>query len=147
MKIYIKDLDINSSINTKNLYKISKMYNYIYSDHGIYLIQNNQVNKLIPNDMQMETYKLNDIDFIVDYSHYTFRKDYSIPYDHIVQTIEKNMYTHDDSSVVSLVIEKNMDKIMDVYFEVSTTSQHKFGKVIEDDIIKYLSLFSDIKHN
>ena len=149
MKIYAQNIKINpenifsNNINTKNLYKTSNIYNYIYSDDGTFIIINNQINKLIPNDTPIEIYTFNNIEFIIDYSTYIFRKDiYNIPYDHIVQTIEKIQYKHSNNSLISLIIEKNKNKIIDVYFE---TIEKTINQELKEDIIKYLSLFNDIK--
>ena len=144
MKIYVKDLDIRSDIDTRCLSKTSAIYNYIYSDEGLYLIQNNQTHQLIPNDVSSETYSFNDIEFIVDYSSYTFRKAYIIPFDHTVQEIERVQHAHPDTKGVSLVIERHNGRIRDLYFE---TRENKMGKAVEGDIIKYLSLFNDIKQS
>ena len=149
MKIYTQNIKINpenifsNNINTKNLYKTSNIYNYIYSDNGTFIIINNQIKKLIPNDAPIEIYIYNNIEFIIDYSTYIFRKDiYNIPYDHIVQTIEKIQYKHSNNSLISLIIEKNKHKIIDVYFE---TMESILNQELKEDIIKYLSLFNDIK--
>ena len=149
MKIYGLNVKINpqnifsNNINTKNLYKISNIYNYIYSDYGIIRIHNNQIHKLIPIDKPCESYTYNNVDFIVDNSTYIFRKDiYNIPYTHIISTIEKIEYKHNNNSLVSLIVEKNKHKIIDIYFE---TIEKTLNIQLKEDIIKYLSLFNDIK--
>ena len=148
MKIYTQNIKINPEnifsniINTKNLYKTTNIYNYIYSNNGIFILQNNQVNKLIPNDIPIEIYTFNNIEFIIDYSSYIFRKDYNIPFEHIVYTIEKNQYKHNINSLISLIVEKNNNKITNIYFE---TSEKNLNQQLKEDIIKYLSLFNDIK--
>ena len=113
-----------------------------YSNNGIFILQNNQVNKLIPNDIPIEIYTFNNIEFIIDYSSYIFRKDYNIPFEHIVYTIEKNQYKHNINSLISLIVEKNNNKITNIYFE---TSEKNLNQQLKEDIIKYLSLFNDIK--
>ena len=147
MKIYIKNINLNyidlDNINIKNLSMTSNIYNYIYSDSGIFLIQNNYICKLIPNDIPCEIESFNNIDFMVDYSNYIFRKDiYNIPYNHIVHSIEKIQYRYNTDSQVSLILEKIKDKITDIYFE---SSEKKLSTILKGEIIKYLSLFNNIK--
>jgi len=149
MKIYALNIKINpqnifsNNINTKDLCKTSNTCHYIYSDDGMFLLQNNQLYKLIPDDVPCDTITFNNTDFIVDCSTYTFRKDiYNVPWAHIIQTIEKIEYKYSNSSLVSLIIEKNNGKITDVYFE---TMEKNLNIQLKNDIIKYLSLFNDIK--
>jgi len=152
MKIYIKNngTDINT-VNTKNNHKkkttssaIPKKtrYQMIYSEEGIFRIQNNRIFKLIPQDIAAECFNYNNIEFIIDKSSYTFRKDiYSIPYKHIFYDIEQFEYKLQNSDI-SLIVDYNKNKILDIYFYTKNEKYPNF-----ENIIEYISLFNDIKQS
>ena len=49
-------------------------YKDIYSNDGIFRIQNDNIYKLIPQDIPCEYFNYKNMDFILDKSNYIFRK-------------------------------------------------------------------------
>ena len=158
MKIYIPDFkpnNIHNAINLDNLDKKVFEYQDIYSEEGIFKIQNNIVSQLIPTDIPIEKLEYNNITFILDKSKYIFRKDiYCIPYNHIVYNIKRYEYKLNSKSKIILNIimkiekekekEKEKNKIIFLYFH---TNEEKLYKNFKDDIIEYISLFNNIKQS
>ena len=150
MKIYLpgfmpKNIDIENidieNINS-SIHKKSVDYCNIYSQEGLFRIQNNNVYQLIPQDIPIEKTIYNNIEFIIDKSSYIFRKNiYSIPYKHIIYNIEQHEYKLYDNSIVSLIINYCKNKIIDIYF----LTKNNLCINSKNNIIEYISLFNDIK--
>ena len=142
MKIYIKNFN-PKKINHNFLVKNIITYKDIYSTDGIFRIQNENITKLIPQDIKCEYVTDNNIDFIIDKSDFIFRKNiYSIPYQHIVLDIEQVEYKLYKNSSISLIICNHNNRIIDIYFY---TKNQDFCRNIKNNIIEYISLFNDIK--
>ena len=142
MKVYVDDV-FPDNIDDKDLHKTSTITNYVYSDDGIYIIKKNDIIKLVPNDMPIEKYSFGKLDFYIDKSSYIFRKEvYNIPYNHIIKTIEKDELKHNIKSQISMIIERNNGKISDIFFE---TREKVLYTELKEDILKYVSLFNNIK--
>jgi hypothetical protein len=143
MKIYIKNF-IPKKIDIDFLVSIPTQYQDIYSRDGIFRIQNNNIFKLIPQDIPSETFSYNNIEFITDKSNYIFRKNiYHIPYQHIIRAIEQFEYKLYDNSEVSLITNYCKNKLVDVYF----FTKKNLCTNIKNNIIEYISLINDIKQS
>ena len=131
-----KKLNLTSIIPTKISYK------NIYSNDGIFRIQNSIIYKLIPQDVTTENFNYNNTEFIIDKSSYIFRKNiYSIPYEHISCNVEQLEYKLDKNSLVSLVVLYNKNEIIDIYF----STKNNLCINLKNNIMEYISLFNDIK--
>lgn len=141
MKIYIKNfMPKNIDINT--ITPNVKHYRDIYSVDGIFRIQNDNIYKLIPQDVTLENFNYNNMEFIIDKSSYIFRKNiYSIPYEHISCYIEEFEYKLDKKSMVSLVVKYRNREIFDLYFY----TENSISTNLKNNIMEYISLINDIK--
>jgi len=143
MKIYIKDfmpqeLKPNSMILNKTTYQ------NVYTENGLFRIQNDNIFKLIPQDITPEEFNYNNIEFIIDKSSYIFRKNiYTIPYKHLLYNIEQFEYKLLNNSEVSLIIHYHKNKVIDVYF----MTKKELSIHLKNDIMEYISLFNDIKQS
>jgi hypothetical protein len=144
MKIYAKNFIIKNLI-PKNLNLLKNITNYkdIYSAEGIFRIQNDNIFKLIPQDIPCEYMNYKDLNLIVDKSSFIFKKISSIPYNHVVYNIEQVEYKFYNNSPISFLIEYNNNKIIDYYFFTKQNLYINF----EDNILEYISLFNNIKQS
>ena len=142
MKIYVKNfIPKNTKVDTLIINIIK--YKEIYSSEGIFRIQNDNIFKLVPQDVPCEyiTYKNNDL--IIDKSNYIFRKNYSIPYNHLVYNIDKVEYKFYNNSPITFIIEYCNNKVVDIYFY---TKQDLYIN-LKNNILEYISLFNHIKQS
>ena len=149
MKIYIPDFmpkineDTEKSLNI--LHKKVTCYKNIYSENGIFKIVNNIIYQLIPEDIPVENFKHNNINFLLDKSKHIFRKDiYCIPYNHIVYNIQQIEYKFDNKSKISLIIKYHDNNLVDMYFY---TNEEKLNLAYKNNILEYFSLLSNIKQS
>ena len=152
MKIYFTHVKQNNikeiEMCLQTLYKKQNKYQNIYSDNGIFRIQNNNIYKLVPEDISPEKFEYKNINFILDKSKYIFRKDtYCIPYDHIVYNIEQREYNLNIKSKLSLIIEYTDNLIdgernitPDIYFY---TNEEILCGNLKNNMIDYYSLFTN----
>lgn len=170
MKIYILDFipKINKTTNKSldTLHKKVINYNDIYSTEGIFRIQNNVIYQLMPNDIPVEKFEHNCINFLLDKSKHIFRKDiYCIPYNHIVYNIQHIEYKLDPKSKIALVLEYSGGDphtphtlhnsggdphtlptasgiATDIYFY---TNEEDLNLNLKNNILEYFSLLTNIK--
>ena len=135
---------MQEKINISSLTPIKTNYQDIYSSDGIFRIQNNNITKLIPQDVATENFNYNNKEFIIDKSCYIFRKNiYSIPYEHINFQIQQLEYKLNKNSLISLIIRYHKNKIIDIYF----STKNNLCINLKNNIIEYISLFNDIKQS
>ena len=147
MKIYIKDFipkNIETSLNSINLIKKINEYKDIYSNDGLFRIQNDNVYQLTPNDIPIENFEYNNIDFILDKSKYDRKNVYCIPFNNKVYCIKQIEYKLDSKSQIILILEYHNDNINDMYFY---TYENILNNILKDSIIEYLSLINNIKQS
>ena len=143
MKIYVGSIFLNK-FNDDKLDKKETINNYIYSNNGVYTVNNNSILKLISNDIPIEKYSFKNYNFIIDKSKYIFRKNvYNIDYLHYIKKVKKIEYTFNNKSRVTMVIEECNNKRIDLYFE---TQEDELYIELKEDIIKYLELFQETKN-
>jgi len=117
MKIYIPKLDINID-NLNNYYIYNNNFKIIYSDDGIFKINNNTINKLNITDKSIETITINGTNLFIDKSNISVISNItSIPYRHKCIEVNEIKYKETTKSTLSLVIHYNKNKIIDVFFE------------------------------
>lgn len=153
MKIYINNLNLTlindiQKILDEYLVKTEK-YIEVYTNEGIYQIDNENTFILIPNDGEIKI--LNDVyknfTLIADYSYFEKKKYNSLIGDKIIhRKIVKNIYKLEKATNISLVIEKieleNCKLInYDIYFEFNGVFDIK-EIFIKQEIIEFLSLLN-----
>ena len=115
----------------------SDTYKYILSNDGLYKISNDNIYKLIIHDSKYEKKTINKIDLLFDYSTITEKKNYRIPNSNQLLTIQTNIYLLRNKSQLKLYIEKNNNKIYDVYF----LADEKLDEYnLNEDINTFLSM-------
>lgn len=139
IKIFICDIQkhiFNEELLTKFFIK-SDTYKYILSNDGLYKISNDNIYKLIIHDSKYEKKTINKIDLLFDYSTITEKKNYRIPNSNQLITIQTNIYLLRNKSQLKLYIEKNNNKIYDVYF----LADEKLDEYnLNEDINTFLSM-------
>jgi|TARA_B110000967_G_C18845989_1_gene542033 hypothetical protein len=139
IKIFICDIQkhiFNEELLTKFFIK-SDTYKYILSNDGLYKISNDNIYKLIIHDSKYEKKTINKIDLLFDYSTITEKKNYRIPNSNQLLTIQTNIYLLRNKSQLKLYIEKNNNKIYDVYF----LADEKLDEYnLNEDINTFLSM-------
>lgn len=102
------------SIENKVINKIT--FKKIYSTEGIFHIINNTLHRLIINDVPSEKVRINNIDFLVDRSSFTYDTDcYQLNPEHISETAYIQTYALTDN--LQLVVEKG-DTNTEMYFTI-----------------------------
>ena len=139
MKIYIDNLN-NISENEISKYIISNInINYIFSDVGIFKINNYDLNFIKIIDEDIIKGKLNNtISYTIDNSTFDIQmeKIYSIPINHVLININTIKYKFCENKIY-FIIEKYNNNIKNVYFYVNDTISNI--NLYKNDIISFLS--------
>lgn len=135
MKIYINNIN-NDDLNLNNildyLYK-KKIKQDIFSDDGIFYINDNKLIKINIIDKELETINCNKFILLKDKS--IIKKDYNnyqIPFNNKIITYLKYYYKVNNN--ISFIIHCENNKITDFYFK------SKYDVNNYDEIISFLSL-------
>jgi hypothetical protein len=152
MKIYINNfnLDILNNITNKlkeNLVN-SKKYIQLYTDEGIFMIDNKMIHKLNPKDIPIITYNnyYEEFTLIVDPSYFV-KENVTSVHGTIYLSFEtkKNYYKINNKSTLSLVIENYYEKNNfipnDIYFELEKEIDLN-NIFIKKEIIEFLSVLN-----
>ena len=140
MKLYIDNINIKNILE-KNISKYiinNNNNNYIFSDSGIFKINNNKLNKINIIDKQIIKGKFkNNLTYIIDNSEFDILKknEYCIPINHILININKIKYKFCENDLY-FVIEKYNDIIKYVYFYINDSIDNI--NYYENDIISFL---------
>lgn len=122
---------------------------HLYSDEGIFSIENNQIYKLIPHDIPIkklvfEKDDFNNIDLIFDNSYFEKTQILSqIPSNHIVHSFTKKRYslTKNFKSLLHLIIEEISGKPVNYYFLLNDA--YSFNNIlVKKELNMFLSLFN-----
>lgn len=139
MKIYIDNLN-NISENEISKYIISNInINYIFSDVGIFKINNYDLNFIKIIDEDIIKGKLNNtISYTIDNSTFDIQmeKIYSIPINHVLININTIKYKFCENKIY-FIIEKYNNNIKNVYFYVNDTISNI--NLYKNDIISFFS--------
>jgi hypothetical protein len=161
MKIYINNfnIDILSSIMKSLTEKFISSENYIqiYSEDGLYQIDNSSIKKQIIIDKEIQIFKeyYEDFTLIADPSHYTFQKVNKLPCHHLLSNVKRCFFTPDKKSPLKLVIEGTIleetacNKVSniynmnpyDIYMEVDEDINLN-DELVKREIIVFLSLLN-----
>lgn len=159
MKIYVENMksDFIKTLKIMEKYKTCQQSkSEIYSDEGIYQINDKYLHKCIIEDDSIKTvtnyYKSCSI--LLDNSKIKYVEAYQIPYNHIILHIIEFHYLLSEFSKIKLVIKGNhmnkLDKLdeientykhltfYDLYFEVPDIDVN--DKIVKKEITEFLSL-------
>ena len=152
MKIYINNLNLNIlnelSNNFKNLLIDTKQYIILYTEEGIYEINNKLIYHLEQIDRDIKKYEnfYNEFTLIVDPSFFNKHIETSIiGTKHISNQIVKYIYKLNKKSDLNLIIEYNSNdsKMIenDIYFELN--KEIDIDEIfIKKELIEFLSLLN-----
>ena len=128
MKIYIPNYDIN----TNKLDKYYKYYNdfkIVYSEDGIFKINNNNISKLNITDKTIESISISGTKLYIDKSIISFSNNITtIPLRHKLIDINEIKYKETEKSQLSLIIQYSKNKLIDAFFIINADE-------IDDNII------------
>ena len=113
---------------------------YILSDEGIYLRQNNKISRIEYEDVPIIFNVLilddNIKKIFIDKSNENISEQvYQIPFNHHLLNREINIFSVHEKSDVKLIVIKQNNEIVDLYFELSEDFEHLF---IKEDIFTLL---------
>lgn len=154
MKIYVEKINLkllNDGVNNylKDVPHSSNIYIEVYTDEGIYEIDNNNIYSLDPVDAGIVYYNSN-IRLVIDRSYFNRTLCTCINgSQHISRKIQKYAYKLNAKSIISFVIEMAYDTDdkqtpYDVYFESKEIVDIPF---VKQDIIEFLSLLNLYNNN
>ncbi len=154
MKIYIDNLNLNFLKDIQSLLKNnfvnSEQYIRIFTNEGIYQIEQNNIFNLSPFDADIKIYKnyYKNFTMIVDNSYFKKESVLSIyGNNHLSSNIRRDIYKLNKQSKFNIVIENNDSKILgnfmpiDFYFE-SNENIDINELFIKQEINEFLSLLN-----
>ena len=113
MLLYVASNSINYD-TLVNYKKVEKNYQLIYSEYGIYKIENEILYKLTILNEQSKSISINNKNVLIDESTLSYDIVNSIPINHLRLTIRAEHYKLNKNVV--LIIEYNDKKLYNVYF-------------------------------
>ena len=113
MLLYVASNSINCD-TLVNYKKVEKNYQLIYSEYGIYKIENEILYKLTILNEQSKSISINNKNVLIDESTLSYDIVNSIPINHLRLTIRAEYYKLNKNVV--LIIEYNDKKLYNVYF-------------------------------
>ena len=143
MKIYINNFNIDilpSIIKSLTEYYInSETYIQIYSEDGIFQINDTSTKKQNITDKEIQIFKeyYENFTLIADPSYYTLEQTYNIPSEHLSTTVKRCFFTPDKNSIFKLVIEGNILEENNKNNKNSMYDIHPYDIYIEVDKDKY----------
>jgi len=149
MKLYIDSYHYNP--NKLKIHLLQNKFKYdkctsveFYTNNGIYIIENNELYKLVPMDNPIELVTIHGLDFIIDKSYYTKKQHYQLSPEHII--IKKNHYVFCNSKV-TLVVEGDVtaddDDFIPTNFYFDTHSNNSIDdQMILNEFNEFLSTFN-----
>ena len=143
MKIYINNFNIDilpSIIKSLTEYYInSETYIQIYSEDGIFQINDASTKKQNSTDKEIQIFKeyYENFTLIADPSYYTLEQTYNIPSEHLSTTVKRCFFTPDKNSIFKLVIEGNILEENNKNNKNSMYDIHPYDIYIEVDKDKY----------
>ena len=129
MKVYIYDF-LHNDIFLKKFKKnkiSSSSYVEIYSSDGLFIINNNSLNKLILHDKKSINKKTANVDVYIDCSETEYFQVHNVPINHISIKIDEDVYSTSVDGI-TLIVKTSDDKLIDWYFHYSS-SKLDFEKI------------------
>ena len=113
-----------------------KKYKQIYSDEGIFIIDNSSIKKLNIKDNKIQKININNKNFIIDNSIVKLSEEFRTPFSYNLLDITENEYKILPGDKITY-IEKIVDnKLFDNYFY---TKNNEIDSIIFNEIIDYLN--------
>lgn len=149
MKLYIDSYHYNP--NKLKIHLLKNKFKHdkctcveFYTNNGIYIIENNEMYKLVPMDNPVELVTIHGLDFIIDKSYYTKKPHYQLSPEHII--IKKNHYVFSNSKL-TLVVEGDVttdeDDFVPTNFYFDTHSNNSIDDpMILNEFNEFLSTFN-----
>lgn len=136
MRIYIAK-KLPQSVNIENEIKYSRFFQNIYSEDGIFKIYNERILKLESKDGNVEKRSINEIDLLIDHSKIQYKKEvFTLPFPHKMIEITEVEYKKNYKSNISLIVQYNKNKIIDLFFICDIVNNNNLV-----DILEYIKLF------
>ena len=160
MRLYFIDFNINRLYNKlrdlDNYYVEKKIIHEIYSDEGMYRVNDKNICKLYVTDNNTTEIKnyIDEHNIIIDYSTIQYKEQKQLPPDHILLSTIEFYYHASHRSPIQLVITGNYDPSIDentpdrykffipndFYFEILDRIDVN-GQMCKEEINELLSLF------
>lgn len=161
MKIYINNLNLEILPEIMNIYQEyyikSETYIKIYSNSGIYKIDNSSITQLVCTDIDIKKFTnyYNNFTLIVDPSYFTPQIVNQISPNHTSTSLKRHIFKLNNNSNLQLVIEceikeeqnyfktalENVIIPIDMYFELLDDSDIN-DTLVKTEIIVFLSLLN-----
>jgi len=159
MRLYFIDFNMNHLHNKlralDNYYVEKKIIHEIYSDEGMYRVNDKNICKLYVTDnytIEIQNY-IDDHNIIIDYSTIQYKEQKQLPHEHILLSTIEFYYHASHRSPIQLVITGNYDPAIDenthdrykffiptdFYFEILDRIDVN-GQMCKDEINELLSL-------
>jgi len=140
MRVYLPEIPqkINFS-NFKKFHKQTVKKKIIYSNHGIYCLENNIFYKIHFYDDKFKYFNILDYKLICDYSRERYTKTHIRPFEYCEKDISIDKYKLRENSTIELCIKKENNKIIDVYFLSKENDEINYS--FQEDIIQFLNTF------
>lgn len=141
MRIYLS-CGLPKILDESNLIKYTTNYKEVFSQDGIFRIQNDKLFQLIPEDKVIETLSLDNQQFMIDKGIMIYKKNIqTLPYEHIARDVEQIEYKLESKSLVALIIIRSKNIVIDMYFFIKSTD---ICNNIKNDIWRYIALLDII---
>jgi len=133
MRLYFVDINMNRLYNKLHAldkyYADKKIVHEIYSDEGIYCVNDKNICKLYITDnntTEISNY-IDDYNIIIDYSTINYKEQKQLPYEHLFLSTIEFHYQASHRSPIQLIIRGNYDVSMD------ETPQDRYKHFIPND--------------
>lgn len=139
MRLVFQEIPKNINFDSIEKFKNKELtITNLYSEEGLFRIQNDKLFKINIIDNDFTKYSINDIDFLLDKSDIHLKLfNYKIPFNFESKKMVQIIYSLNKNSKIQLVIEHINQKIHDVYF---STNYDIDNYSIKEDICTFLSL-------
>tara|TARA_B100001093_G_scaffold451783_1_gene459456 strand:- start:2013 stop:2435 length:423 start_codon:yes stop_codon:yes gene_type:complete len=140
MRLYFDTLP--KLINKDNLEQYKRnslMEEFLLSTEGLFKITNNNILLKKISDSTLREYTINDYNFILDNSTYSFDKCNKIPFDHVYTKKNIDIFSLNPKSKNKLVIESIKNNVVDVYFDLN---EYPDNPLVINDISTLVSLLN-----
>ena len=119
ININLNKININKLDNKNYLLKNKIIFKQIYSEEGIYNLKNNNIQKLIIENSEIQKINLYNIDLILDKENISYKDNISqIPYNHKIFNVEIFQYYINKNDKLTLNLKYLNNKLYDVYFDL-----------------------------
>ena len=119
ININLNKININKLDNINYLLKNKIIFKQIYSEEGIYNLKNNNNQKLIIENSEIQKINLYNIDLILDKENISYKDNISqIPYNHKIFNVEIFQYYINKNDKLTLNLKYLNNKLYDVYFDL-----------------------------